>query len=82
MKQDQHMRHAGSPDLVLLIMVSVLVLFGCIMIGSANGWIYNPEAPELDSLMIKQFFGLMLGFSIIYILWKCNGTIFRSAAIP
>ena len=35
-------------DVPVFMLVTVLVLFGTIMIGSANGWVYNGENFDLD----------------------------------
>ncbi len=59
-------------DSITLILVSLLVLSGTIMIGSANGWVYDSQNFQLDSLMTKQLFGFGIGVIIVSVIMLCD----------
>ena len=64
------------------MLVTVLVLFGTIMIGSANGWVYNGENFDLDGLMVKQLIGYGLGLAVIAFIMVCDYSFLKLMAIP
>ena len=61
-------------DIPVSTMVTALVIFGVIMIGSAGGWVYDSQHITLSRLMI--------GFVIVYVIWICPFRFFRIFAIP
>lgn len=69
-------------DIPVLLFVTALVLFGTIMIGSANGWVYNSEHFSLDSLMIKQLIGYGVGILTIVFIMLCDYSFLKLVAIP
>lgn len=69
-------------DAPIIILVTVLVLFGTVMIGSANGWVYDSENFALDSLMIKQLIGYGLGLVAIVLIMMCDYSFLKAMAIP
>lgn len=71
-----------TPDIPLLVMVILLVLFGSIMIGSANGWTYSSKDPSLDPLMIRQILGLLMGCAIIFGLFFVDDDTLKFSAVP
>ncbi len=66
----------------VLLLVTILVLFGTVMIGSANGWVYDSEHFFLDSLMIKQLIGYVLGLIAILLIMLCDYSFLKMIAIP
>lgn len=66
----------------VLLLVTILVLFGTVMIGSANGWVYDSERFFLDSLMIKQLIGYVLGLIAILLIMLCDYSFLKMIAIP
>lgn len=75
-------RKAVRPDFPLLIMMSGLVLFGIIMIGSADGWVYDPKHVVPDTLMLKQIAGFIIGSGAIIILWKIPYDLIKVSVVP
>lgn len=69
-------------DVPVFMLVTVLVLFGTIMIGSANGWVYSSEHFTLDSLMIKQLIGYGLGLFVIVLIMICDYSFLKLMAVP
>ena len=69
-------------DVPVVLLVTTLVFFGLIMIGSANGWIYNNEAFSLDGLMVKQLIGYMLGLLVIAFIMICDYSFLKLMAVP
>ena len=69
-------------DWPVFLLVTALVFFGTIMIGSANGWVYNREAFSLDGLMIKQLIGYSLGLIVIAFIMICDYSFLKTMAIP
>jgi len=69
-------------DVPVFMLVTVLVLFGTIMIGSANGWVYNGENFDLDGLMVKQLIGYGLGLAVIAFIMVCDYSFLKLMAIP
>ena len=69
-------------DVPVFMLVTVLVLFGTIMIGSANGWVYSSERFTLDSLMIKQLIGYGLGLFVIVLIMICDYSFLKLMAVP
>ena len=66
----------------LLIPMLVLILFGIIMIGSADGWVYDPRSFDIDPLMIRQFVGLLIGLVLIFLIQQIgNGNRYFRAAL-
>ena len=61
MARTENFRHM---DILVLVLVTILVLFGTVMIGSANGWVYDSENFTLDGLMVRQLIGYGLGLSL------------------
>ena len=55
-------------DGFLLLLVTLLVAGGTIIIGSANGWVYDSEHFSLDHLMVRQLLGYGLGLAAILFL--------------
>lgn len=79
MKRQSHMR---KPDLYLLVPVILLDLFGAVMIGSANGWSFDPASPGIDPLMIRQAAGLILGCIVMVMIWFMPKEYFKLASVP
>ncbi len=71
-----------TPDLYLLVPVILLVLFGAVMIGSANGWRFDQGAPSIDPLMIRQVVGLLLGTIVMVMIWYMPKEYFKLSAVP
>ena len=69
-------------DGLVLLLVTILVFFGTVMIGSANGWVYDSEHFSLDSLMIKQLIGYVLGLVAIMLIMLCDYSFLKMVAIP
>ena len=69
-------------DIPVSIMVTALVLFGIIMIGSAGGWVYDSRHISLSRLMVRQLIGFVLGCGIVYLIWICPYRFFKALAIP
>ena len=69
-------------DMPVFLLVTCLVLFGTVMIGSANGWVYDSSNFYLDSLMIKQLIGYGLGLVSIALIMMCDYAFLKLAAIP
>jgi len=69
-------------DIPVFAMVTALVVFGIIMIGSAGGWVYDSGNISLSRLMVRQLLGYLFGCGVIYILWICPYRFFRIFAIP
>ena len=69
-------------DWPVFLLVTALVFFGTIMIGSANGWVYSREAFFLDGLMIKQLIGYTLGLLVIVFILVCDYSFLKVMAIP
>ena len=66
----------------LLILVSLLVLSGTIMVGSANGWVYDSQHFQLDSLMTKQLFGFGIGVLGIFVIMLCDFKLVKFMSWP
>lgn len=66
----------------LLIPMLVLILFGIIMIGSADGWVYDPRSFDIDPLMIRQFVGLLIGLVLIFLIQHCSYDVLKLLAVP
>lgn len=79
MKLTKNLRHLDIPT---LIMVSVLSLFGVLMIGSANQWTYDPSSPSLDPLMLRQLIGFGIGLVLIGLIMLLPYSFIRYASIP
>ena len=60
----------------------VLILFGIIMIGSADGWVYDPRSFDIDPLMIRQFVGLLIGLVLIFLIQHCSYDVLKLLAVP
>ena len=69
-------------DVPVFLLVTVMVFFGTVMIGSANGWVYNSENFTLDGLMIKQLIGYVLGLIAITFIMICDYSFLKMLAIP
>lgn len=69
-------------DVPVFLLVTVLVLFGTVMIGSANGWVYDSENFTLDSLMTKQLIGYGLGLIAVFCIMLCDYSFLKMMAIP
>lgn len=69
-------------DIPVSIMVTALILFGVIMIGSAGGWVYDSQHITLSRLMIRQLAGFAIGCVFVYVIWICPYRFFRILAIP
>lgn len=75
-------KHYADFDLVIFIMMSVLVFFGILMIGSADGWVLDPDHLTLDRLMVRQFIGYVLGTGVIMLIWFCPYDLIKQLSIP
>ena len=71
-----------SVDLPTVIIMLILIIFGFIMIGSANGWRYDPNDPSLDPLMLRQMIGFALGVAAILVILLCPFRFIKAMAIP
>ena len=69
-------------DWPVFLLVTALVFWGTVMIGSANGWVYNRDAFSLDGLMIKQLIGYSLGLFVIAFIMVCDYSFLKVMAIP
>lgn len=73
-------------DFTLLILVTLLVGFGTIMIGSADGWVFSRETFNLKDegmkLMIKQLLGYGIGLVAIVLIVLLNYDVLKVLAIP
>lgn len=69
-------------DWPVFLLVTALVFLGTVMIGSANGWVYNRDAFSLDGLMIKQLIGYSLGLFVIAFIMVCDYSFLKVMAIP
>ena len=69
-------------DVPVCSLVTIMVFFGIIMIGSANGWVYSSEEFYLDGLMIKQLIGYGLGLVVIAFLMICDYSFLKLMAVP
>lgn len=69
-------------DVPVFLLVTMLVLFGTVMIGSANGWVYHSENFTLDSLMVKQLLGYALGLVAVALIMICDYSFLKAIAIP
>ena len=71
-----------SRSLLLLIPMILLCLWGIVMVGSANGWIYQSDSFYLDPLMIRQFIGFLLGIVMVIAVNYCSYDLLKLAAVP
>ncbi len=73
-------------DFTLLILVTLLVGFGTVMIGSADGWVFSRETFNLNDegmkLMIKQLLGYGIGLVAIVLIVLLNYDVLKTLAIP
>ena len=69
-------------DVPVFLLVTALVLFGTVMIGSANGWVYNSEHFTLDAYMVRQLIGYVIGLLVILFIMICDYSFLKLMAIP
>ncbi len=74
-------------DFTLLILVTLLVGFGTVMIGSADGWVFSRETFNLNDqgmklTMIKQLLGYGIGLVAIVLIVLLNYDVLKTLAIP
>ena len=69
-------------DGFLLLLVTLLVAGGTIIIGSANGWVYDSEHFSLDHLMVRQLLGYGLGLAAIAVIMVCDLRFIKWMAVP
>jgi rod shape determining protein RodA len=69
-------------DGFLLLVVTLLVIGGTVVIGSANGWVFDSENFSLDTLMVRQIMGYGLGLIAIFIIMICDFRFIKDIAIP
>ena len=79
MARTENFRHM---DILVLVLVTILVLFGTVMIGSANGWVYDSENFTLDGLMVRQLIGYGLGLVFIACIQICDYSLIKIVAVP
>lgn len=79
MKRFQNFRYLDIP---VLLLVTILVLLGTVIIGSANGWVFNSEDFSLDHLMVRQLLGYGLGLFLIFIIMLCDLRFIKWVVVP
>ena len=71
-----------SRSYLLLVPMIILCLWGMIMVGSANGWVYQSDSFYIDPLMIRQFIGFLVGLGVIVAVYYCSYDLLKLAAVP
>ncbi|HCA33606.1 MAG TPA: hypothetical protein DEP00_00395, partial [Lachnospiraceae bacterium] len=69
-------------DWYIIVFVTVLTLFGVVMIGSADGWVYDQQHFYLEPLMVRQLIGFGIGIFIIIVILMLPYRWLKAAAIP
>ena len=76
------MKSHKSRSYLLLVPVIILCLWGMVMVGSANGWVYNRDSFYIDPLMIRQFIGFAIGLLVMFAVTRCSYDLLKFAAVP
>ena len=71
-----------SKGYLLIVPMVLLCLWGIVMVGSANGWVYQSDSFYIDPLMIRQFIGFLIGLCMIIAIQYCSYDLLKLAAVP
>ena len=71
-----------SKGYLLIVPMVLLCLWGIVMVGSANGWVYQSDSFYIDPLMIRQFIGFLFGLCMIIAIRYCSYDLLKLAAVP
>lgn len=69
-------------DWAIFIVALLLILAGTVMIGSAEGWRYDPNDFKLNEDMQHQLLGLLLGVIAIVVILMVDFNFIRIMSIP
>lgn len=70
-----------KPDIPLVLLTLTLIIFGIVMIGSADGWVYDNENFHFDELQVRQIIGMFIGIGICVLLMFCPYRVLKNSAL-